>query len=299
MQSKFVVYAISVISIVLWGMSYLWSNQLVRQNIPVEFIVCVRSLIAGAFLLLMNILFKQNLRIRKKDFWCFLALAICEPTVYFVLETYGIKLTESPTYSALVVSTSPIFSGIAGIIFFKEKLTKINFLGIFICLVGLAMVVSHGDDTKGEFFILGIILLFLSVIVEVGYAIFTKELSEGYTPAIIVMYQFLIGGVLLVPVAVLRGGMADIDVALYTSWNVIRPILCLSLLCSSIAFTMWAATIKNLGVAKASVFLAMIPVFTAILGVITGTEFLTVIQWIGIAIAFSGLILTQYVRKTS
>lgn len=298
LQSKFVVYTISVISIVLWGMSYLWSNQLVRQHIPVEYIVCVRSLIAGVFLFLMNLVFKQKIRIYKKDWWRFLGLAICEPTIYFVLETYGIKLTESPTYSALVVSTSPIFSGIAGIMFFKEKLTKINILGIFICLAGLAMVVTHGDNTTGEYFVLGIILLFLSVIVEVGYAIFTKQLSSTYSSSVIVMYQFLIGGVMLLPIAATRG-LANFDATLYMSWSVWKPILCLALLCSSVAFTMWAATIKNLGVAKASVFLAMIPVFTAILGVLTGTEFLCVLQWIGIAVAFCGLILTQYVKKES
>ncbi|MBQ9185216.1 MAG: DMT family transporter [Bacteroidales bacterium] len=295
-QSKVVVYAISVISIALWGMSYLWSNQLVKQEIPVEYIVCVRSLIAGAFLYLMNLLFKQNIHINKKDMGKFVGLALCEPTIYFVLETYGIKLTESPTYSALVVSTSPIFSGIAGIMFFKEKLTKINILGIFVCLAGLALVVTNGDKSTGEYFILGIILLFLSVIIEVGYAIFTKQLSSGYSPSVIVMYQFLIGGVFLTPLAYMRGA-ANFDAELYMSWSVWKPLLCLALLCSSVAFTMWAATIKNLGVAKASVFLAMIPVFTAILGVITGTEVLTIIQWTGIAVAFCGLILTQYVKK--
>ena len=110
------------------------------------------------------------------------------------------------------------------------------------------------------------------------------------------MYQFLIGGVFLAPLAAFRM-VPSFDISLYTSWSVLKPLLCLSLLCSSVAFTMWAATIKNLGVAKASVFLAMIPVFTAILGVITGTETLEVLQWMGIAIAFAGLVLTQYVRK--
>lgn len=297
-QSKIVIYAISVISIVLWGSSYLWSNQLVKQNIPVEYIVCVRSLIAGACLFLCNKLFKQGIRIHKKDFGKFVGLALCEPTIYFVLETYGIKLTDSPTYSALVVSTSPIFSGIAGIMFFKEKLTKINILGIVICLIGLALVVTHGDKTCGEYFILGIVLLFLSVIVEVGYAIFTKELAENYSPSVIVMWQFLIGGLFLTPLAIFRT-VPQFDTDLYLSWSVLKPLLCLALLCSSVAFTMWAATIKNLGVAKASVFLAMIPVFTAILGVITGTETLVILQWIGICIAFAGLVLTQYVKKGS
>ena len=296
-KSKIVIYAISVISIVLWGASYLWSNVLVHHGIAVEYIVCVRSLIAGLTLMCFNLAIGASIKIKKRDLKFFIYLALCEPVIYFVLETYGIKFTESPTYSALVVSTSPIFSGIAGILFCQEKLSKVNILGIIICLAGLALVVTQGNKSRGEFFILGIILLFLSVIVEVGYAIFTKRLSDWYAPGIIVMYQFLIGGVILAPVAFLRVS-CNFDAAVYFSWPVIRSILFLALLCSSVAFTMWAATIKNLGVAKSSVFLAMIPIFTAIIGVITGTECLLVIQWCGIAIAFCGLILTQYAKKS-
>ncbi len=296
LKSKLAIYTISVASIVLWGASYLFSNVLVHHGIAVEYIVCVRSLIAGLTLMCFNLAVGASIKIQKKDYKLFLYLALCEPVIYFVLETYGIKFTESPTYSALVVSTSPIFSGIAGILFCKEKLSKINILGIVVCLSGLALVVTQGDKSKGEFFVLGIILLFLSVLVEVGYAICTKKLSDLYRPAVIVMYQFIIGGIILIPIAFTRVS-GDFNPAVYFSWPVIRSILFLALLCSSLAFTMWAATIKNLGVAKSSVFLAMIPIFTAIIGVLTGTECLLVIQWCGIAIAFCGLILTQYVKK--
>ena len=282
-----------MIAIAIWAMSYLWSNRLVMDlQIPVEFIVCVRSIVAGVLLFLFNIVIRQSIRIRKKDLGWFIGLALCEPAVYFLLETYGIKFTSSPTYSALVVATSPIFSCTAGIVFFKEKITRMNILGIIICILGLVLVILNGDKDKGTYFILGMSLLLLAVIVEVGYAIFTKKLSEIYSSSVITMYQFLIGGLLLAPLAYFRTAPV-FDAAHYFSWEVWKPLLCLSVLCSCIAFTMWAAAIKYLGVAKASVFVAMIPVFTAIFGVITGTEVLTIIQWMGICIAFSGLILTQ------
>ena len=51
---KLLVYILSVVSIVLWGMSYIWSNQLIQWGIPVVYIVCIRSLVAGLVLMLFN-----------------------------------------------------------------------------------------------------------------------------------------------------------------------------------------------------------------------------------------------------
>ena len=292
---KLLVYIVSVVSIVLWGMSYIWSDQLLRLGIPVVYIVCIRSLVAGIVLMLLNLAMGHSIRIRKEDLPKFLLLAFCEPFIYFVCETYGIKLTESPTYSALVIATAPIFSVAAGVALFHERVNWVNIFGILVCLVGLG-IVTHGATSVGEHFVAGVLLLIVAVISEVGYASCTKALSSRYKPMVIVQYQFLIGGILLLPLFFTMG-IKDYDASVYMSWDVWKPILCLAILCSSIAFTLWASTIKNLGVAKASIFLAMIPVVTAVIGAILGTEQLTTLQWTGIAIAFSGLVLTQYVKK--
>ena len=292
---KLLVYIVSVVSIVLWGMSYIWSDQLLRLGIPVVYIVCIRSLVAGIVLMLLNLAMGHSIRIRKEDLRKFLLLAFCEPFIYFVCETYGIKLTESPTYSALVIATAPIFSVAAGVALFHERVNWVNIFGILVCLVGLG-IVTHGATSVGEHFVAGVLLLIVAVISEVGYASCTKALSSRYKPMVIVQYQFLIGGILLLPLFFTMG-IKDYDASVYMSWDVWKPILCLAILCSSIAFTLWASTIKNLGVAKASIFLAMIPVVTAVIGAILGTELLTTLQWTGIAIAFSGLVLTQYVKK--
>ena len=296
-KTKAGIYFVSVLSIVLWGMSYLWSDQLLLQGVPVEYVVCVRSLIAGLFLLLMNLLTGSSIKVQKKDIRLFILLSIFEPLIYFTCETYGIKLTESPTYSALIIATAPILSTVAGVVIFKEKVSWINIVGIVICLAGLSVVTRYANGV-GEYFFLGALMLFVAVVSEVGYAVCTKKLSDRYKPQVIVMYQFLLGGVMLMPLMLTRG-IANFEPSVYFSWDVWRPILCLALLCSSFAFTLWASTIKNLGVAKASVFLAMIPVITAVFGYFTGREVLCTLQWTGIFVACVGLVLTQFVKKSA
>lgn len=294
-KSKFGIYTVSVLTVLLWGLSYLWSDQLMLIGIAVEYVVCVRSFVAGVLLLLFSLITGRSIKIQKKDIWLFMLLSVCEPLIYFTCETYGIKLTESPTYSALIIATVPILSTIAGVAIFKEKVSWVNVIGIIVCLGGLSVVTRHASGV-GEYVVFGIIMLVIAVVAEVGYAVCTKKLSDRYSPQIIVMYQFLIGGVMLLPLMLTRG-MEHFDAVLYLSWDVWKPILCLALLCSSFAFTLWASTIKNLGVAKASVFLAMIPVITAVAGYITGREVLCFLQWTGIGLAFVGLVLTQFAKK--
>ena len=290
-SNKILVYILSVLAIVLWGMSYIWSDRLLKLGIPVEFFVFVRIFIAGLVLLVFNVLSGKNIRLHRKDFGLFVLLAMFEPLIYFVTETYGIKLTESPTYSSLVIASTPVFSVVAGVAFFKERVNLFNIFGVLICLGGLVMVTLCASSI-GEYFIWGVILLIIAVFSEVGHASCTKSLTSKYLPQVIVMYQFLIGSVMLLPLFLTKG-IQTFDAHLYLSWEVLEPIIALAVFCSSVAFSLWAGAIKHLGVAKSSIFLAMIPIVTAFAGYISGQENLSTLQWLGIAVSVIGLIFSQ------
>lgn len=292
-NSMAMVYLIAIISIMFWGMSYIWSNQLIELGIPVEYFIPIRCLIAGIILLIVNLIMKIPIRIHKEDGAMLFLLAMCEPFIYFFCETYGIKLTGSPTLSALIIASTPIVAAIAGRLFFKEKMSLLNVIGILVCVGGLTMVSGGNDEHLGTFFIFGIVVLMIAVFAEVGHASCTKALSERqYPPTVIVMYQFLIGTAYFVPLFLTRG-VEHFDPALYLSWECFRPILFLSVLCSSLCFSLWVFAIKRLGVSGSSVFLAMIPVATAIWGIILGDEKLKLIQWIGLVVSIAGLLAAQ------
>jgi len=295
--SKLLVYIASSFAILLWGMSYIWTDKLISLGIPVFYFVFVRILLAGLVLFLFNTAYARIKRIQRQDLGKFLLLAFFEPFIYFLCETYGLKETGSPTISAMIIATIPIFSIAAGRIFFKEKITGTNIFGVVLSLVGIVMVaMAHG--TLGENFVWGIVLLLIAVIAEVGHASITKSLSGNYSSQIIVMYQFLIGAVYLLPFFIWKG-LDGFDAQVYLSADVWYPLICLAVLCSSLAFSLWVSTIKNLGVAKSSIFSALIPVAAALIAWALGHELMNTRQWIGIAISTIGVILSQYSSKKS
>lgn len=293
-DNKVVVYLLSVLAIVLWGMSYIWSDRLIALGVPISYFVPLRIFVAGIILLLFNILTKNFRLIARKDIWKFLLLALFEPLIYFFCETYGIKETGSPTISAMIIASVPIFSVGAGALFFKERISILNGFGIAVTLAGICLVLlkQGGDEGVPQNFILGVVLLMIAVFSEVGHASLTKLLADGYKPQVIVMYQFLIGTVYFLPFFLTRG-IENFDARL-VSWEVLEPILCLAVLCSSLAFSLWAMAIKKLGVGKSSVFLAMMCVATALVAEVIGREHLSLFQWLGVFIAVLGIVLSQY-----
>ena len=211
------VYLLSLLAILLWGMSYLWSDSLLALGIPVEYIVFARISIAGVVLLVFNLATGQSIRMQKKHVLKFILIAFFEPFIYFVCETYGIRFTESPTISSLLIAAAPIFSVIAGMAIFNEKFSLFNMFGILVCLGGIVMV-TLCSESMGEHFVLGIVLLVVAVLAEVGHASLTKYLTDSYSPSVIVMYQFLIGSVFLFPLFA-GPGLKNFDAELYLSWE--------------------------------------------------------------------------------
>ena len=291
MKTKAIAYLAASGTVLLWGMSYIWSDRLLDAGIPVEFFVPVRTLLAGLLLLVLNKAARLGMRMRKKDIGKFLLLALCMPLVYFICETYGLQLTQSPTITSLIIATNPLFAMGAGMLIFKEHFSRLNILGVFVTLAGLFLVTWTRTET-GPWFWAGVAVLFLAVISEVSQIAFTKSLSSTYAPSVIVMYQFLLGAVLFLPLF-LSKGMAHFDASLYLSWKVVYPTLALALLCSATAFTFWAYAIARLGVAHTSVFLAVVPLVTAVLSFLFGDERLALLQWAGLAVGLVGIYLTQ------
>lgn len=316
---KMGVYLLSLLVMCLWGMSLIWTDRLKPFRIPPEYFLTFRIFVAGTVLLVFNWLTGQSMKIRSwRDFRLFLLISLFEPLIYFLAESYGLFLVDSPSISALVLGLNPVFALCFGVLFFREKIRLINVIGLVLTICGLAFVVllGAGGETaaceSGAYF-LGILILLVAVLSEVSYASMTKRLTTGgtetadekasYSPSVIVMYQFLIGTVYMIPMFLLRHenpGMATdvpylvtFDPDVYLSWDVLYPLLALALICSCLCFSLWAFCIKHLGVAKSGNFIAITPVFTALLCWILGRETLTLLQWLGIGLSIFGLVLTQ------
>lgn len=65
----------------------------------------------------------------------------------FLFQSY---LEIGSRISALIMATSPPFAALLGFIFLKEKINLLGLLGMFITIVGIAIVILSRDDNEGK-----------------------------------------------------------------------------------------------------------------------------------------------------
>ena len=301
-------YLLICSTVFLWGISFFWTNRLLVYNVPVFFLIFTRISVAALILFVVGKLTGSIERIkRKKDVLWFMGLALMEPFFYFIGEAFGVKLTASPTLSSVIVSSIPIFGLIAGVSFYREKVTLGNILGIFLTLPGLLMVVfgkwgftlGNTSNLPGTNIPAGILFLFMAVFSAVGHTVILKKITMTYNAFTVTFYQHALGAVyFLAPTLLYDVRRTDVSHFL-TDSNFWYPVLMLSVLCSSIAFLMFTTAIRELGVTRTNTFAAVIPIVTAAAGFVLGIETLNLFQTVGIVIVVTGVILSQLRSRRS
>ena len=284
-------YLLILLTVFLWGMSFLWSDRVLDRQVPVFTFIFTRMIIAAAALSLFSLLTGRFQRIRKGDFKWFAAMTAFEPFLYFLGETFGLQITGSPTLCSVIIATIPVFSLIVGWILFREKLSTLNRAGIFVAVAGVILFVLIGGSLHAKY-LYGIAILFLAAIGSTGYTAICKKLAnKGYNPFAIVTWQFILAiGYFLVPFLIWD---ASSWTPAYLSWPVLRPIIALAVLCSGVAFVIYAACVDRIGMTRTTVFLPLVAIVSAVAASLLGQDTLEPLQFVGIAVAMLGVVMAQ------
>lgn len=284
------VYIYIMVAVILWGVSFVWTNSLLEQNVPILTFTFARMAIAGTLLTLISILMGKLQKISRKDLKWFILLACCEPFIYFLGETYGLQATGSPALSSVIIATIPVFTLIAGELFYREKISKWNMVGIFLTIPGIFLMAYRPDGFSAKYS-WGIILLFVAVFSATGYASVVRKLTDKYNDYTITTVQFLLGALYFLPLVLIFDG-EKLSTELI-KWEIISPICSLAILCSATCFLLYVRTIRSLGITKTAIFTSMIPAFSALSSYLAGYDTFTILQILGIGIVVTGVILTQ------
>lgn len=284
-------YTFTTLAIVLWGFSFVWTNDILQRGVAPFTFLFIRLFLAGAVLYLGSRMAGKLQKIEKKDYKWLALMAFFEPFIYFIGETYGMKATNSAVLSAVVIATIPVFSLFAERILYKVPLTVLKIFGTAITIPGIVMVImKDGEGTSVEHFY-GILLLFMAVGGSIGYSSVVKKLSGRYNTITITTYQFVIGSMFFLPLF-LTYGIDGLN-STFFSMEVMAPLLALTLLCSCLSFACWVASIKRLGMTKTNIFSALIPAVSALGAAMLGQEEITLITIAGIAVVISGVTVAQ------
>ena len=288
----FGIYPIIMLSMIFWGMSFVWSSIVFKYYNPITTIF-LRLVISTALLVSFVLLTRQFEKLKKEDRGLLLISALFNPFFYFLGENFGLK-NSSPTISAVIIATIPLFSPVVAFFALKEKLSKLSIAGIFISFFGVGIMLINPDLSLNAS-PAGIMFLLWAVFSAVIYSVFLKKLTLKYSSLTIITYQNALGILYFLPLFLIF----DFDhfLSVRPNFELVSSLLQLSLFASSLAFIFFTMAVKELGVSRTNVFSNLIPVFTAIFSAIFIAENFSATKIAGMATVILGVMIAQVKRR--
>jgi drug/metabolite transporter (DMT)-like permease len=142
-------------------------------------------------------------RLHERKIWRWLLPGCLGMTINYTLYVLGLRYT-SPAVTQVVMQIAPPMLLLLGMFFFKERFSRVQWLGFATLLIGLAVFFNRRLPEllkPGEGFSFGILLLVLSSISWAIYGLSQKTLSRHLTSAQILFLMYGGATLLLFPTA--------------------------------------------------------------------------------------------------
>src|SRR3954468_23832719 len=260
---------------VIWGIPYLFIRVAVAEMSPAV-LVLARTTI-GAAILLPIALVRVDLRAVLRHWPWIVAFAAVEIAIpWFFLASAEQHISSS--LAALLIAGVPLV-GAAIALTGGERVTRSGLIGLLIGLLGVVAIV--GLDLNAS----DIGSLAAVFIVVVGYALGPAILSRRLTGVSAIGVMSL--SLLLSAVVYLPLGAAQWPVQT-PSTNAIVSVVILGIVCTAVAFLLFADLITEVGPVRATVITYINPAVAAVLGVLVLNESFTVGMAIGFALVILG-----------
>ncbi|MBQ2967016.1 MAG: DMT family transporter [Clostridia bacterium] len=236
---------------VIFGFSFMFTKIALRYASPFT-VIADRYIIALAGLTLVVLFSRRKIKINK-NIWKVALMAIFQPVLYFLLETYGIKLTTS-AFSSVIISLTPVVTVLLGIFCLREKPVFTQYVFMLLSVAGVVLLSCEGRS-DGVVTLAGVLCLFGALLSSSVYMILSRKLSAEYSAFDRTYVMAVVGTVAFVMLALLENRHAPL--------NLVRPfmqlpymlsLLYLGVLSSVVAFLCLNFASSHLPVAKTTVF---------------------------------------------
>jgi len=274
---------------VLFGFSFLFTKKVTLSVSPMvllswRFIVAFLLFTACAAAGVVKLDFKG------KSLVPLVCVAVFQPTLYFIGETFGIKLTTA-SESGTIIACIPIAVLISSAVFLKEPPTKRQIAGVSIAAAGILVIVL----TKGmeaTFNPLGYAMLMLAVLSHSLYSVFSQKACR-FTSVEKTYVMVAFGAVIFTAAALfeslMTGTTAYYLMLPFKDTDFLVSVIYLGLGCSVAAFVFYNAAISSIGTNRTASFIGISTVVTVIAGIVLLKEEFSMLQRAGTALVIIGV----------
>ena len=244
-------------AVLVWGLSFIATKSALAEVKPVV-IIFIRQLLGMSFLAIVIIKQRKNFAINIREHkWIFVLALIT--SLHLWIQVTGLQWTTA-SHTGWIIGITPVFIVILAAMFLKEKTSSIQILGIAISFIGLLVLVSKGDFGSLDFIKNnGDVLIILSSFTWSVYSLVSKKVTLNLSPVISTFYLFLIMAIIIAPFTINNENISDTVNLSLGGWG---WILFLGILCSGVAYTLWAQALNEMSASKVGAFLYIEPFVT-------------------------------------
>ena len=283
------VYVRLALVAVAWGGTFIAGRSL--AGVAPMFSACLRFVLASAALSLFLLLSGKGFRrVNVRQAIVVTLLGFCGIFSYSFFFFSGLQYI-SASRAALIVALNPAVMTLIAYLFYREQVTALKVLGIVLCFCGVALVVGGGEaqGAAGARGWLGEALIGGCVLSWSAYSVFCKTVVRQLGPLHTVTYSIYAGTVMLVGYAAATG-VLRMDAVWRFSMAEITSLFYLGVIGSAVAYIWYYEGIKQIGVARASVFIALNPLSAVLFGAAMLGEQLTLATLLGAVLIIGGIV---------
>jgi drug/metabolite transporter (DMT)-like permease len=282
--------AITVVTI-LWGINFTVGKRC-TQVIDPFFIASFRIIVTGLFF--YALLPKEERRIRSSDWKAILPLSLSGILTNHVCFAWGISKT-TPSHSAIIHAIFPVFVGIVGWIFIRERQGPLAVLGMAVAVAGALVVIMGAARDGVSKTIAGDVISAVGVLSFSFYTVFGRKAVQQMSSRRVVTLAFLFAAPLLIPFLVLgivRQPRPWGEVGM-EGWLELAYML---LFANMVAYLLHSYALKRLKAGQVAAFTDLQPALGIGVAVLAGEDHLTGTLAAGAVIALVGVVLVQLHR---
>lgn len=285
----------------IFGFSFLFSKVALQITVP-SVLLAVRFFTAFAVLNLIAVV-GRNIRQRNGDplvefslkgkpLKYVLLLALFQPVIYFVAESYGIKFTSS-AFAGTIIAVIPIMGLIFDVLIMHVKVSLKQVLCAVASVVGVIITTLGAEGMKSS--VLGVMVLMIAVVAGALFYVFSKKSGEFFNPLERTYVMFGVGSTVYICIALVEcaGQYNEMIINALTMPQFWGCIIYLAVASSVIAFMVLNYGSSHVSVSEASLFANLTTVISIVAGVVVLHETFTLQQIIGAAIIIASVYISS------